>query len=106
MNSSRSSTPTHWWVSFRAKTRRYATLLQRFWWVPVLATAAGFFVSAIFIFHSKPLFVSNARMMVSGKISLPEGSIYSEELANFFGTQIELMRSAEVRQRAVARLGA
>jgi capsular exopolysaccharide synthesis family protein len=45
-------------------------------------------------------------MMVSGKISLPEGSVYSEELANYFGTQVELMRSAEVRQRAVARLAA
>jgi polysaccharide biosynthesis transport protein len=66
----------------------------------------GFFISAVFIFRSKPLFVSNARMMVSGKISLPEGSVYSEELANFFGTQVELMRSGEVRQRAVARLAA
>jgi polysaccharide biosynthesis transport protein len=106
MKSSTDRTPTHWWVSFRAQTRRYTTLLQRFWWVPVLATAIGFFISAVFIFRSKPLFVSNARMMVSGKISLPEGSVYSEELANFFGTQIELMRSGEVRQRAIARLAA
>jgi polysaccharide biosynthesis transport protein len=45
-------------------------------------------------------------MMVSGKISLPEGSVYSEELANFFGTQVELMRSGEVRQRAIGRLAA
>src|SRR6516162_4040212 len=106
MNSSSDRVPMHWWVSFRAKARRYTSLLQRFWWVPVLATAIGFFVSAVLVFYSKPVFVSTGRMMVSGKISLPEGTVYSEELANFFGTQVELMRSEEVRQRAVMRLAA
>ena len=41
-------------------------------------------------------------MMVSGKININEGSMYSEELLNFFGTQIELMQSGEVRSRALA----
>ncbi len=43
-------------------------------------------------------------MMVSGRIALPEGAVYSEELSNFYGTQSELMQSAQVRQRAAARV--
>lgn len=42
--------------------------------------------------------------MVSGTIALPEGAVYSEELANFYGTQIELMQSSEIRKRAAARV--
>ncbi len=43
-------------------------------------------------------------MMVSGRIALPEGAVYNEELSNFYGTQSELMQSAQVRQRAAARV--
>lgn len=43
-------------------------------------------------------------MMVSGRIALPEGAVYSEELSNFYGTQSELMQSTQVRQRAAARV--
>ena len=42
--------------------------------------------------------------MVSGKIALPEGAPYSEELSNFYGTQSRLMESVPVRQRAAARV--
>ena len=45
-------------------------------------------------------------MMVSGQIRLQEGAAYSEEAVNFFGTQIELMQSAEVVKRAYARVQA
>jgi capsular exopolysaccharide synthesis family protein len=46
------------------------------------------------------------RMMVSGRINIQEGAVFTEELANFFGTQVELMKSGEVRNRAVQRLEA
>ncbi|MBC7839189.1 MAG: hypothetical protein H7Y39_11190, partial [Nitrospiraceae bacterium] len=51
-----------------------------------------------------PSYISFARMMVSGKIALPEGAIYSEELSNFYGTQSELMQSPEVKRRAATRV--
>ncbi len=43
-------------------------------------------------------------MMVSGRIALPEGAVYSEEISNFYGTQIELMQSSEIQRRAAARV--
>ena len=44
--------------------------------------------------------------MVSGRLNLQQGAVFSEELANFFGTQMELMKSSEVRSRAINRLAA
>ena len=44
--------------------------------------------------------------MVSGQIRLTEGAAYSEELVNFFGTQVELMQSREGGERAHTRVRA
>lgn len=59
-----------------------------------------------FIFQQQVAYVSWGRMMVSGRLNLQQGAVFSEELANFFGTQMELMKSSEVRSRAINRLAA
>lgn len=43
-------------------------------------------------------------MIVSVKLSLPNANVYTEELANFFGTQAALMQSSSVFNRAQLRL--
>ena len=49
--------------------------------------------------------VATGRMMVSGQFRMGDSAaVYSEELVNFFGTQIELMQSAEISKRAHARV--
>ena len=40
--------------------------------------------------------------MMPGQLRIPQGAIYSEESQNFFGTQIQLMQSAEVKRGAEA----
>ena len=95
-----------WWIHFRARLSRFQRVLARHWWIVFLTTAVGLAISAWFIFQQKAMYVSSGRMMVSGRINLPAGAVFSEELANFFGTQVELMRSEEVRNRAAARLAA
>jgi succinoglycan biosynthesis transport protein ExoP len=94
-----------WWFKLRAASLRFQRLFARFWWILFFSTAAGLAISAWVIFQQKAVFVSTGRMMVSGGIKLQEGAVFSEELANFLGTQIELMKSEEVRTRAAARLG-
>jgi polysaccharide biosynthesis transport protein len=46
------------------------------------------------------------RLLVGGKIRVTEGNLYAEEWQNFFGTQIELLKSEKMRQRVLARLQA
>ena len=43
-------------------------------------------------------------MIVSIKLNIAEGSVYTEELSNFLGTQAALMQSGVVINRAHARV--
>jgi capsular exopolysaccharide synthesis family protein len=43
-------------------------------------------------------------MWRAGKINLPEGRLYSEELTSYLGTQAELIESPTIRQRALERV--
>jgi capsular exopolysaccharide synthesis family protein len=95
-----------WWLNLKIGLFRFGIVLKRLWWVPLLTVSLGLAGAAWFISNSPPSYLSTGRMMVSGKINITEGSMYSEELLNFFGTQIELMQSGEVRNRALARVQA
>src|SRR6516225_8333455 len=96
----------HAWRS-RVVTRanRFKNQLLRRWWLLVLPALVGFGVQAIVGLFETPLYVSCGRMIVNLKLSIPEGSLYTEELNNFLGTQAALMQSAVVMQRAHDRAG-
>ncbi len=94
------------WAGVRLQVVRYLDLLRRRWWLLVLTISLGLCGAAWFLSQQPPAFLSFGRLMVSGQIQLTEGAKYSEELFNFFGTQIELMQSGEVRQRAHKRVQA
>ena len=85
---------------FVTRLDRYSRLLRSKWWILVLlglmGTAGGYVVSRF----SKASFHSHGRMIVSVKLSLPEGAVYTEELSNFLGTQAALMQSEVVVNRA------
>jgi polysaccharide biosynthesis transport protein len=87
-----------------SRVQRFVGSLKKWWWVSVITTGVGISLAAWNDSKKAPAYISVGRMMVSGRIAMPEGSVYSEELNNFYGTQSELMQSAEVRRRAVARV--
>ena len=94
------------WMTVRTILYRYLLVLKRRWWVAFLTMSIGLAIAGWYAGQMPPSYRSDARMMVSGKITLQEGATYSEELGNFFGTQMELMQSGEVRSRALARVQA
>lgn len=78
-------------------------LLASYWWILILTTVLGMAWQGYKEIDSEPIYVSSAEMIVSGRFALPE-SVYREELSNFFGTQMELMRSASVQRLAHERV--
>ena len=84
--------------------QRYKYMLQNWWWIPLLTTAIGLGLQAWVVLSAPPQYQANGRLMVSGKIAVPDGAMYTEEAANFFGTQLELLQSGEVARRADARV--
>ena len=91
-----------WSTSIITRLYRYKSLLLRRWWIPVLTICLGLFVQAWLIYQTAPLFLSASKMMLAGKLNITQGAVYSEDNVNFYGTQIQLMQSAEVRRSAEA----
>lgn len=95
-------TPASWSTGFVTRLHRYKTLLLRRWWIPVLTICLGLFVEAWIDIQTPPSYLSTSKMMMPGQLRIPQGAVYSEESQNFFGTQIQLMQSAEVKRGAEA----
>src|SRR6266404_207390 len=89
-----------WSTAFITRLHRYKALLQRRWWIPVLTICLGLFIQAWLIYQTPPSFESRSKMMLAGKLNISQGAVYSEDNANFYGTQIQLMQSQEVRKSA------
>src|SRR2546421_9247486 len=96
------SVPTPWSTAFITRLHRYKALLLRRWWIPVLTICLGLFVEAFMIYQTPPSFLSTSKMMLAGKLNISQGAVYSEDTVNFYGTQIQLMQSSEVRRSAEA----
>src|SRR5580693_2105524 len=96
----RESDTGSWWFLLHTKLYRYRALLRKYWWLVIFTTCVGLACGAWKTAHQQVVFVSTGRMMASGKINLPEGATYTEEMNLFIATQRELMQDEAVRQRA------
>jgi capsular exopolysaccharide synthesis family protein len=96
------SSPATITTAIVTRLHRYKALLVRRWWIPVLTICLGLFVGAWMIYQAPNAFLSTSKMMVAGKLNLSQNAVYSEDTNNFYGTQIQLMQSDDVRQGAEA----
>ncbi|MCX6903509.1 MAG: hypothetical protein NTW03_08535, partial [Verrucomicrobia bacterium] len=95
-----------WVASFHTRMARYRNLLTKWWWLPLLCAALGVGIQLVLLRFTPVSFASAAKMIVSIKLSIPEGQVYNEELGNFIGTQAALMQCGTVLNRAQNRLTA
>jgi len=78
--------------------------LLRYWWLPVITLALGLGAGVGLVRLTAPTYVSKARMWETLKVRLPEGSLFSDDVQNAFGTQTELLQSDALRLLTLARL--
>jgi len=83
---------------------RYKNLVCKHWWILVLMLGLGEGIQWFFLSRVPPSYLSEGRMIVNVKLDIPNANIYSEELNNFFGTQMALMQSDSVLNRVRLRL--
>jgi capsular exopolysaccharide synthesis family protein len=88
--------------SMLSKVQRYSWTFRKWWWILLICGGLGISWAAWKDSKKSPSYLSIARMMVNGRVAIPEGMTFSEELSNFYGTQSRLMESDQVRQRAAA----
>src|ERR1035441_2454146 len=89
---------------FHSRVSRYKNLLLEKWWVLILGAVIGGAIQGALVWFEPPSFVSAGRMIVSIKLNIAEGSLYTEELSRFLDTQAALMQSGVVNNRAHARV--
>ncbi len=86
--------------------RRLLAALRSKWWI-VAITALAPIGPTYYFLQKRPVdFVSKATMWVRGKMRLADVGQYTEDVQNFFGTQIQLLQSDHVEARAMARVKA
>src|SRR5260370_14861367 len=91
---------TSWSTALITRLHRYKAIFLRRWCIPVLTICLGLFVEAFLIYQTPPQYQSVSKMMLASKLNIAQGAVYSEDSVNFYGTQIQLMQSAEVRRSA------
>ncbi len=77
---------------------RIKYLLARYWWITVLTMIIGAAIQGYRYSKMSLEYSSSARMMVNGQLNLTQlnqGAAYSEDLINFYGTQVALMQAPD-----------
>src|SRR5579885_1775707 len=96
---------SHYRLTMVAPKRRYFSYLQERWWVLLVALVLS--LSAILIFETirRDSYTSYAQLYASGEVQVGVANLFSEESQTYYGTQIELLKSARLQNAAFERIG-
>jgi polysaccharide biosynthesis transport protein len=85
--------------------RQYLAYLRERWWVVVATVAVA--LGAVLAHETlRPeSYSSYAQLYTSGEVQLNFASVFSEESQTYFGTQIELLKSARLQGAALDKIG-
>ncbi len=86
------------------RTQRYLAALRSKWWIFLITLSLTLGGAGYYLSTRAPKFVSKSAMWVTGKLQMPDGARYTEDAASFFGTQMELIQSGRMIERAYTRL--
>ncbi|MEM9281794.1 MAG: hypothetical protein AAGA96_08210, partial [Verrucomicrobiota bacterium] len=88
-----------------ARIRRYQVQLKKRWWVLLLCVAIAVCWQAWKVSNQPIEWVSYARLVVGNPVNVSGNKSYREVGGvDFYGTQMELIKSGEVRKRVFDRL--
>ncbi len=103
-----SSTPNRANQSSRifAQLHRYRNLLRKRWWIPALTITLALAAQGWRLWNTPPSYASYGRLVLNVRIANSASAmpVMTEEGFNFYGTQIALMQSATVLNRAAERV--
>src|SRR5215469_7209506 len=80
--------------------RRYLSYLRERWWVVVVFLALSIGGMLTYETISPETYTSSAQLYLSGDLQLNTGMLFTEDSGNYYGTQIELLKSARVQGAA------
>ncbi len=93
---------------FFNRVHRYKNIVRRLWWVLPVTILGALAVQTYRLWQAPPAYVSVGRMIVNIKLQSTVGASFAETFGpvDFLGTQVSLMRSSTVQNRALDRVRA
>src|SRR5580765_1754407 len=88
------------------RIKRFLAFLRKLWWVPLITLILSLGAAAAYVSWQPPTYVSTGRMWETVKLRLPEGTLFSEDIQNFLGTQADLLKSTRLQEMSLASLKA
>jgi len=85
--------------------RRYLSYLRERWWVVVVCLALSIGAMLTYETLRPETYTSFAQLYLSGDVQLNTGMLFTEDSVNYYGTQIELLKSARLQGAAFDRVG-
>lgn len=83
-------------INFAIAFEKYCDMAIKRWWVIAIAMAVALSYSGYKAYKEPDIFMARGSMMVKPRINISKEEIYGEEALNFYGTQVELMKSTAV----------
>jgi succinoglycan biosynthesis transport protein ExoP len=85
--------------------RRYLSYLRERWWVVVICLALSIGGMLTYETLRRETYTSFAQLYLSGDVQLNTGMLFTEDSVNYYGTQIELLKSARLQGAAFDAVG-
>jgi len=85
--------------------RRYFCYLRERWWVVLTGLTLSVGAMVAYQITRSETYSSFAQLYLSGDVQLSAATVFSEDSQNYFGTQIELLKSARLQNGAFDRAG-
>ena len=95
----------HYRLTMMVPKRRYLSYLRERWWVMLVCIALATGVVIAYETIRADTYTSFAQLYTSGQVQLNVASIFNEESLTYYGTQIELLKSARLQGAAFERVG-
>lgn len=88
------------------QVQKFWLLLGQYWWIPAAALLVSLLIAGALAKHQPATYFSVGSMWETMKLQVPEGAQFSENTEDLPGTQSDLLRSALIKDRTFAKLGA
>ena len=86
------------------RVQKLYTAFRRCWWVFLISVPLAVAAGIAFWRYQPSAYYSAAKMWLPGQLRVNDLAQYVEDLQNFSGTQLEIMRSDELDKRAMKRI--
>jgi len=96
-----SAVNNHEWVTkLGVVFHRYRALARKRWWIILLMVSLGVFYQAYVIFTTPVQYQSKGSLVLAEKLNLPDNPQYTSQDLDFDGTELTILQSPEVYNRA------